>query len=154
MCNFFFFLGTTDIILSADYPVEKYTLAKTLKAIVGALIESQSEARAAKFIRDIILTQLADKDINEFYVIDEPLKVLTDILEREGREAPEPRIIGQSAAADILACYTVGIYCSKELIGEGKFSDNHVRVSSGEEGGSLQTFLNIKHSFQIAKSLA
>lgn len=96
------------------------TLARTLKAVVGALADSQSVERANKFVRDLIITRLAEQDLNELYVVEEPLRVLTEILERDGREAPEPRLIGQSAMNDILATYTVGVYCSKQLIGQGK----------------------------------
>jgi len=117
---FLSFLGTSDLILSADYPVEIPTLSKTLKAVVGALAASQNIERANKFVREIILTILAEKDLNDLYHISEPFEALKNILARDGLESPEPRIIGQSSMNDILSCYNVGIYCDKRLIGQGR----------------------------------
>lgn len=41
-----------------EYPVDNYTLANTFKAIVGALLRSSGEERAAHFVRDFVITQL------------------------------------------------------------------------------------------------
>lgn len=41
-----------------EYPVDKHILANTFKAIVGALLQSSGQQRAAHFIRDFLITQL------------------------------------------------------------------------------------------------
>ncbi|KDR19986.1 39S ribosomal protein L44, mitochondrial [Zootermopsis nevadensis] len=112
-------LGTKDIILSSDFPVEEVTLATTLKALVGALAESSGAVRAREFVRDFILTQLAGRDINEFWEIKDPMRTLADILKRDGRGEPEPRLINESGRNTILATYQVAVYSDKQFIGLG-----------------------------------
>lgn len=112
-------LGTSDIILSSDFPVEEVTLATTLKAVVGALAESSGEDRAREFVRDFLLTQLAGRDVNEFWEIKDPITTLTDILKRDGRGEPEPRVIGESGSNTVLASYQVALYSDKEFLSIG-----------------------------------
>jgi large subunit ribosomal protein L44 len=109
-------------VLVQDFPVEEVTLATTLKAVVGALAESSGEDRAREFVRDFILTQLAGRDINEFWEIKDPMATLTDILKRDGRGEPEPRLINESGRNTILASYQVAVYSDKQFIGVGKFN--------------------------------
>lgn len=96
-----------------------------LKSIVAALIESSGESRAAVFVRDFIITQLADKDLHEFWEPEEPIKLLSEILARDGIEAPEPRLIGNSGKNTILACFRVGLYNpnNKQMIGLGELDN-------------------------------
>lgn len=109
-------------MLLQDFPVEEVTLATTLKAVVGALAESSGEDRAREFVRDFILTQLAGRDINEFWEIKDPMATLIDILKRDGRSEPEPRLINESGCNTILASYQVAVYSDKQFIGVGKFN--------------------------------
>lgn len=44
-----------------EYPVDNYILATNFKAVVGALLESSGEERAAHFVRDFVITQLNGK---------------------------------------------------------------------------------------------
>ncbi|KAJ9600027.1 hypothetical protein L9F63_009691 [Diploptera punctata] len=112
-------LGTSDIILCSDFPVEEKTLAVTLKAVVGALAESSSEDRAKEFVRDFVFMHLAGKDVNDLWQVEDPMKTLTDILKREGRGEPEPRLIAESGRNTILAAYQVAVYSDKQFIGIG-----------------------------------
>lgn len=105
-----------------DFPVEKQTLANVLKSIIGALIESSGNHRAAIFVRDFILTQLVDKDLHTFWEPEEPIKLLSEILANDGIKSPEPRLVGCSGKNTILACFRVGLYTphDKQMIGLGK----------------------------------
>lgn len=114
-------LGTTDLILSAEYPVETETYSTTLKAIIGALYECSGLNRANLFVRDFIITQLEGKDIHEFLQIKDPLKIVNEILNRDNREPCEPRIICKSGVNTILANYHVGLYSNKELVGHCEY---------------------------------
>ncbi|XP_050442829.1 39S ribosomal protein L44, mitochondrial [Adelges cooleyi] len=116
-----FHIGTSELILCADFPVEKSTLANVLKALVGALVESSGEERATLFVRDFVMTQLADKDIHSIWDHNEPIQLLTDLLAKDGIGAPEPRIVGESGKNTILACFRVGLYTphDKKMIGLG-----------------------------------
>lgn len=116
-------LGTRDVILAADFPVENSTLASTLKAVVGALFESSGEQKAYEFIRDFICTELSQKDVNDFWVIENPLELLQEYCKDLKMAAPEPRLIGELGKHTILAAYNVGVYSNKIMIGSG-FGEN------------------------------
>lgn len=113
-------LGTRDIILSADSQVQVPIYAKTLKAIVGALLQCQGEKRAEWFVRDFIVTKLEGLDVNDFLELDDALKVVEDILKRDGVGTPEPRLIHEAGVNTLLATYSVGIFANKQMLGFGK----------------------------------
>lgn len=106
-----------------EFPPETATLAATLKAVIGALAESSGAERVFAFVRDFICTQLSQKDINELWTIDEPFKLLQEVCDNQQFGAPEPRLIGEAGKNTLLACYQVGIYCDKRLLGTG-FGEN------------------------------
>ncbi|GLH09871.1 39S ribosomal protein L44, mitochondrial [Gryllus bimaculatus] len=112
-------IGTKDLILSSDVPPEEETLASTLKAVVGALIESSGEEKAGLFVRDFIVTQLVEKDVNDIWHPEDPFTTLTDIMRRDGREIPEPRLINETGRNTILSTYEVGVYSDKQFLGSG-----------------------------------
>ncbi|CAH0696757.1 unnamed protein product [Spodoptera exigua] len=111
-------LGTKDIILAAEYPVDNYILATNFKAVVGALLESSGEERAAHFVRDFVITQLNGQDVNEYFPIEDPWSMLVDIMKREGVTL-EPRLIGEVGRNTLLACYRVGLYVDKKMVTSG-----------------------------------
>lgn len=104
--------------------MEKLTLSNVLKSITAALMESSGDSRAALFVRDFIITQIADKDLHQFWEPEEPIKLLSEILARDGIQSPEPRLIGCSGKNTILACFRVGLYTpdNKKMIGLGKLA--------------------------------
>ncbi|XP_075224653.1 mitochondrial ribosomal protein L44 [Lycorma delicatula] len=112
-------IGIGDLILTPEIPPTQSTLAKVFKAVIASLAESSGLDRANLFVRDFIMTQLIGKNINDLWEIDDPLKLLSDILERDGRKSFEPRLIGEAGRNTILAAYQVGLYVDKKLIGIG-----------------------------------
>ncbi|CAK1590313.1 unnamed protein product [Parnassius mnemosyne] len=138
LANISLHLGTKDIILASEYPVDNYILAKTFKAIVGALLRSAGEERAAHFVRDFVITQLQGKDINEYWKIEDPWIMLVDILEKDGIKI-EPRLIGEVGKNTLLACYRVGLYVDKKLFSSG-FGET---VSSAKEVAALEALKKI-----------
>ncbi|XP_055332956.1 39S ribosomal protein L44, mitochondrial-like [Paramacrobiotus metropolitanus] len=113
-----FFLGTSDLIMCADFPPERSTLVDTLYAIVGALAKDSGVERAEYFVLDFVITHLADKDVNEHLPITNPMGVIADILEREGKAEPESRLLRKTGESTLMAAYLVGVYSDKKLIGE------------------------------------
>lgn len=111
-------IGTKDIILAAEYPVDNFTLANTFKAIVGALLNSSGDERTAHFVRDFVITQLQGKDVNEYWHIEDPWAMLTGLLEKN-QTTVEPRLIGEAGKGTLLACYRVGLYIEKRMISTG-----------------------------------
>lgn len=121
-------IGTSDLILTAEYPVETSTLASTFKALVCALQQSTDDGRTFLFVRDFLLTQLNQKDLQDIWKIDEPLKLLTEICQDLQLGTPEPRFIGEAARNTILSCYHVGIYCNKQMLCKGFGENAHEAV--------------------------
>lgn len=75
---------------------------------------------AGIFVRDILIAQLAKKDLQELWYPDDPVDALNDILENEERGLAEPRIIAQTGVNTLIAVYQVGMYCDQELLGSGE----------------------------------
>ncbi|XP_041377209.1 39S ribosomal protein L44, mitochondrial-like [Gigantopelta aegis] len=109
-------IGIADLMLCADFPPEIETLSKTFKAVVGALHEDQGQKKAAAFVRDFVLPQLIGKDINEMWNVVNPMGLLTVVLNNQGQEPPEPRLLWSSASQCMMSLYYVGIYSNKQLI--------------------------------------
>jgi len=61
--------------------------------------------------------------VNEFWEVKDPMAILTDILKRDGRSEPEPRLINESGCNTVLASYQVAVYTDKEFLGVGKLND-------------------------------
>lgn len=112
-------LGTKDIILCSEYPADNAILTRTLKALVGALIESSSSEQAGYFVRDFVITQLNGQDVNDLWVIEDPWAMLTSILKNSKQPEIEPRLIGEAGKNTLLACYRVGLYLERKLLSTG-----------------------------------
>ena len=94
-------------------------MKQVLLALIGALAETD-EKRAMRFVVDVLATQLHGLDIADVWDIDKPMGLLTTILANEGKPEPETRLLWCTGKDTILACYHIGVYCNKELIGKGK----------------------------------
>lgn len=129
LANISMHLGTKDLILAAEFPVGSTVLAKTLKAVIGALFESSGEARAFEFIRDFVVTQLNQVDINTFWTIENPVELLKEICKDKKLGEPEPRLICDVGKNTLLAAYQIGFYCNKRMIGSGYGED----ITTGTE---------------------
>ncbi|RZF36722.1 hypothetical protein LSTR_LSTR005035 [Laodelphax striatellus] len=112
-------LGVADLMLTPEHPVEAVTLSNGFKALVAAISESSGIERANLFVRDFVMTQLVGKNINELWEVNDPLNLLSSILQRDGKQPFEPRIVAETGRNTILANYQVGLYVNKELIGLG-----------------------------------
>lgn len=103
-----------------EFPVEERTLSNTFKAVVSALKRSSDLQRAEHFVRDFVLSQMNGKDVYEIWNPKEPYHYLKQLLNKKGISDLEPRLCNQSAANTILACFQVGLYSNKKLLGIGK----------------------------------
>jgi len=112
-------IGVKDLILSADHPAENTTLEKTFKAVIGALAKDSNREKAELLIQDFLITQLVSKDVNELWHVLNPMGLVAQILEREGRAPPEPRLVRETGKNTLLAVFQVAIYTDKQFIGIG-----------------------------------
>lgn len=112
-------IGTKDLIFSAEYPPNNETLSVTLKAVIGGIAIDDSIARAETFILDFVCPQLIGKDVLEIWEINNPLQVLNSILQKQGREATESRLVFESGRNSLEAVYHVALYSNKQFLGRG-----------------------------------
>ncbi|KAI4477875.1 hypothetical protein M0804_012355 [Polistes exclamans] len=132
-------IGTKDLILTAEYPVLKETLANTFLALAAALVESVDANHAAIFVRDFLITILADKELPSVWIPSNPLQELNDHLSKEGRGLAEPRIIGEAGVNTLLASYHVAVYSDKKCLGIGC----GVTVNEAKEVAALDALCKI-----------
>ncbi|GFO42737.1 39S ribosomal protein l44, mitochondrial-like protein [Plakobranchus ocellatus] len=109
-------IGCEDLILSEEFPTSSATLSTTFKAVVGALFSDKGRERAEQFVRDFVLPQLIETDINELWQIVNPMGLLKAVLVLSGKGEPEPRLLWKSGANTIMSLYWVGIYSDKDFI--------------------------------------
>lgn len=94
-------------------------MAQTFLALVAALKESSGIERAVRFILDILATQLNGVDLSEIWNVQNPMSYLAKVLKTKGMAEPESRLLWCGGKETIFACYHVGIFSNKELIGQG-----------------------------------
>uniref|UniRef100_A0A2M4APV5 Large ribosomal subunit protein mL44 n=1 Tax=Anopheles triannulatus TaxID=58253 RepID=A0A2M4APV5_9DIPT len=116
-------LGTRDIILAAEFPVDDTLLASTLKAIIAALQRSSGDERCFLFVRDFLCTALNQRDPFEYLHIPDALGTLREYCQERKLAEPEPRLIGTVGRNTLLAAHAVGIYCDRKLLGTGYGED-------------------------------
>ncbi|CAF0963210.1 unnamed protein product, partial [Adineta ricciae] len=106
-------------LIRCDVPTPRPTMLKSaLFAFIGAIEENNNRSRAELFVADFILTHLVGKDINEIWQIKNPMGLLTKVLEEDGRQAPESRLIWATGVSSVLSTYIVGVYSNKEFLGK------------------------------------
>ncbi|CAF0778618.1 unnamed protein product [Didymodactylos carnosus] len=106
-------------IIRCDTPVPRpATMKNALMAFIGAINESSDQQRAEAFTADFILTHLVGKDINEIWHISNPMGLLSKILEANGRQPAESRLIWATGVSSVLSTYVVGVYSGKEFLGK------------------------------------
>uniref|UniRef100_A0A915PIF7 Large ribosomal subunit protein mL44 n=1 Tax=Setaria digitata TaxID=48799 RepID=A0A915PIF7_9BILA len=109
------YLGINNLIRTAEFPPSKISLSNAFKALI-ALLPYQ---RAIALIRNVIIAQLTDLDIEEVFPLAEPLEVLRCFKSfNEGVEV-EPRLLHSAGEISAEPIFIVGIYANKELIGKG-----------------------------------
>lgn len=112
-------LGASELIMSAEFPVQDETLANTFRSIVGALAESSGTERTNTFIHDFVCTTLSQLDWADLWKVENPYQELEKVCAASQLAPPEPRLIGSCGKNTLLAAYNVGIYCDKKMIGSG-----------------------------------
>lgn len=141
-----------------EYPPSDETLATTLRALVGALANSQENGnldRAYNFVRDFVCTQLNQLDVNELWQIENPFELLKKVCAEKNIPQIEPRIIGEVGKNTLLASFRIAIYDveSKKLLGTGfgDSYDNGTDIAAIDALSKLFGSYNLKpFNFQIS----
>lgn len=143
-------LGTSDLILSTEFPVLDETLADTFKAVVGALLKSSSEEQANRFIHDFVCTHLNQLDYSTLWKLENPFEELEALCANENLGVPEARLIGEGGKNTLLAVYNVGIYCNKKLIGSGFGETVNVAIAEAS-ADAIRGFYKIQPHQQMVR---
>ena len=120
-------LGLADIVLTRPVgPEEKRNkleaediLSDALAAVVGAVYFDQGAHAARKFVRNFILPQLSQNEINDVVRLENPKELLEFMLKQQNRGPPESRLLKESGRLTHFPTFVVGIFSDKKIIGEG-----------------------------------
>ncbi|RWS08841.1 39S ribosomal protein L44-like protein [Dinothrombium tinctorium] len=112
-------IGCTQLILCNAINPSDEVKAQVLRALIGALMKEKGEKHTEKFIIDFILTYINDQDIMEVWNLPQAEIALSNVLKNNGITEYEPRLLRESGRNTIYACFMVGMYVDKKLIGFG-----------------------------------
>ncbi|XP_046734679.1 39S ribosomal protein L44, mitochondrial [Diprion similis] len=112
-------IGTKDLILSEDHPVQPETLVNTFFALVAALARSSDAVHTSFFVRDFLIATLSDKEILSIWTPSHPFQTLDAILNREKRGPADFRLTAQTGVNTVLAAYQVAVYSDQQFLGIG-----------------------------------
>lgn len=75
--------------------------------------------RAIALIRNVIIAQMVDLDIEEVFPLAEPLEVLRRFMSSSTGQEIEPRLLRSAGEISAEPIFIAGIYADKKLIGQG-----------------------------------
>lgn len=111
-------IGCKDIIMCAEWPPSEQTMANTVRALVAGIECDLDLGRARRFIADMIISYLNDKDIlDDVWHIPNPRETLNLILANSQLPRYEPRLLFQVGLRSVEACHLIGLYSNKRLLG-------------------------------------
>ena len=111
-------IGCKEVILSAEYPPEAITMANTVRALLAGIESDLDIDRTRRFIVDIIVSYLNDKNIlDDVWIIPNPKETLNHILANSQMPAYEPRIMFQTGIKTLEPCHVLGLYSNQKFLG-------------------------------------
>nr|CAB3263981.1 39S ribosomal protein L44, mitochondrial-like [Phallusia mammillata] len=116
-----FNLGYKDFIQCSPFPPSSEVFAESFQASIEAIAKgSGGPVAAGKFILDFIIPQLIGKDIlHDIWKPENPMKILTQELQNQGKPGPEARLVRQSGISSTLPVFFIALYSGKEFLTEG-----------------------------------
>jgi len=111
-------IGCKELILTTEYPPSSEVMAETVKAVVAGVERDLGIKRARRFVVDMIISYLNDKDIlDDVWIIPNPKETLNLILSNSGMPTYEPRIMFQTGVKTLESCHLVALYSDKKFLG-------------------------------------
>lgn len=111
-------IGCKDIVLTSEWPPATATLANTVRALLAGIEADLGLARVQRFIVDMIVSYLNDKDIlDDVWQIPNPKETLNLLLNNSQLPPYEPRIMFQTGVRTLESCHLVGLYVNQRLLG-------------------------------------
>lgn len=88
-------------------------------AVIGAIYQDQGPKSAKKLLHELVIAQLAGKDLEEVVKLQHPRFMLNAILTSQRRPKAVSRLIGESGRATHFPSFVVGIFSGETCWGEG-----------------------------------
>ncbi|VBB27398.1 unnamed protein product [Acanthocheilonema viteae] len=115
IANLATYLGINNLIRTAEFPPSNISLCNAFKALLGSL----PYQRAIALIRNVIIAQLIDLDIEEVFPLAEPFAVLRCFMSSSAGLEIEPRLLRSAGEISAEPIFIAGIYANRKLIGQG-----------------------------------
>lgn len=112
-------IGCNDLILSEDFPQREQTRADTVRALIGANLADNGAQHTRRFVIDFLATRLQSEDLFDVWTLAEPEQTLRRLLANDGRAPAEARLLRETGRNTLIACYVVGFYSDRQLLGSG-----------------------------------
>ncbi|XP_067933968.1 large ribosomal subunit protein mL44-like [Watersipora subatra] len=112
-------LGLSELVMLRDgLALPPDAVAKSLLAVIALIKDEEGQGKAECFVRDFLISQLVGEDLDDIYKLKDGMTQLEGVLAKLERGKPEPRLIDQFGQETLMACYYVGIYSDKQLLGK------------------------------------
>lgn len=129
-------IGCKDIVLTAEWPPKPSIMSDTVLALLAGIEKDLGFERVRRFVIDMIVSYINDKDIlDEVWIIPNPKESLNHILLNSSLPAYEPRIMFQTGIRTLDSCYVVGLYSNQKFLG----SSPGETLAIAEECAALDT---------------
>lgn len=116
------YIGVTDLIqtkTNLSLPSNIPIVAQSFCAVIGAVYQDRGPKAARAVVHDLVVSQLAGKDLEEIVKLQHPRFMLTSILISQGRPHPVSRLLSESGRATHFPSFRVGFFSGSDLLGEG-----------------------------------
>ena len=94
--------------------------AKSFSALVATVNASTNQENTQYFIRDFVAVQLTGKIIWDFWDVERPFTLLSELFDRNGKSAIEPRLLGHMGKNTLEAVYQIGLYSDQQFLASGE----------------------------------
>lgn len=112
------YLGVANLLVTSEEPSDE-VFAKTLTAVFGAVQTDLGAKAVSKLIKDFVLSNVQDVELKNTLTFTTPKLMLQNLMKRQGREWPVPRLIKETGRLTHFPTFVVGFYVDGHLIGEG-----------------------------------
>ena len=116
------YIGVTDLVqtkTNLSLPPNIVIVAQAFCAVIGAVYRDKGPKAARNVVHDLVVSQLAGKDLEEIVKLQHPRFMLTSILTTQGRPGPQSRLVSESGRATHFPSFRVGVFSGNDLLGEG-----------------------------------
>lgn len=111
-------IGCKEIVLTEEWPPSKTTMANTVRALIAGVEADLGIERARRFIVDMLISYLNDKDIlDDIWHIPNPRDTLNLILRNSKLPTYEPRIMFETGVKTLEPCHLIGLYANQKFLG-------------------------------------